>query len=320
MKNLDYYLNYDHNARAKTTHLSVISAAVIGAVVVQFDVSPKYVGIACIITAGIVEIARAWTYVQPHTRKVADSQPSRIRRSLILAPAFFLVFLACWLLPVSGIEAAAVERKLKDTADDPLDPENLKETKRTLIRAEVSKVKIHPTVVQDAGNKFLNAAVNNPDNPDAWNATLAYVNYKSFLNTSLSVKVSSAFPSGIKFTTTYHFLTPPGTSSPEFSVVGDVPAGGAESAQFGDIGKPDLNASNLIANDWIIAAGGALILDGMRFKKVIFRNVEIYYNGGPLEMNEVYCLGCTFNITQTPNGKRFVERFLDPSPSIKFNA
>lgn len=279
MTNVDYYLTCDHDARAKTTHLSVIAGIAVGAVATQFDVPPIDVGIASIVVVRIVEVVRAWKYVQPHTQRVReDSPPFRIRRSLILAPASFLIFLAISLLPVPRIEAAVIECKLKDNAEDPLDPQNIRDTQKTLIHAEVSKVNVRPTALQEAGNKFLSAAMEDPSNRDAWNTVIAFINYKSFLNTSLSINFRDVLPTGREITTVYKLDYPIGTTPPELKGIGSVPK--SESAQLLRIGHPDPDALAPLGNDWIILRKGSVTLDNMRLRRVVFLDVNVYYKGG----------------------------------------
>jgi hypothetical protein len=55
-------------------------------------------------------------------------------------------------------------------------------------------------------------------------------------------------------------------------------------------------------------------------KKVILRNVNIFYDGGPLEMPDVYFINCTFEVKQQSNGQRLVAAVLEPPPAVTFNA
>jgi hypothetical protein len=105
---------------------------------------------------------------------------------------------------------------------------------------------------------------------------------------------------------------------PRFSVAGT--AQREQSAQFLDMRKIDPNASLAFGNDWIIATDGAVILDNMQLRKVIFKNVYIQYDGGPIKMQDVYFLNCTFVITKQRNGELLATNVLKPSPAVNFNA
>lgn len=107
-------------------------------------------------------------------------------------------------------------------------------------------------------------------------------------------------------------------SPAKFSVLGGVPK--AQAAQFLRLGESDPNASSALGNDWILADGGAVTIDNLRLRKVIFRNTYIVYSGGPLEMQDVYFLNCTFNVKQQPNGRALVTAALKPSPATTFGA
>jgi hypothetical protein len=80
---------------------------------------------------------------------------------------------------VSGIRADVSGMRLSQTATNPKDPRNIQEAKRVLREAEKNKVKIPPSVVEDTGKKFLEAA---KDDPSAWGAALAFADYRSYLN------------------------------------------------------------------------------------------------------------------------------------------
>lgn len=316
MKNLDYYLTQDHGARGRTMLLSVVAGTAVG-MFSEWLNTPRMTSVGlCVLVIGAIEIGRGWRYVQPTEKKrVAADLPSTIRRTLILTPVAVMLFLVVALLPVPELEAAVIERKLKENAEHPYDPESMKDTSRTLIHAEVANINLRPTVVESTGKKFLNAA---EGDPNAWNTTIQVLNYKSFLNVSLTVETKNVLPEGTILKTVYSYRSPKGTTPPRFSVAGAVPR--EEAAQFAVMGLPDPDASVPIGNDWIMLDDGAITLDNMLMKKVAFRKVQIFYEGGPLILHGVYFLSCTFNITQNPNGQRFVLAALKPPPATDFEA
>jgi hypothetical protein len=178
--------------------------------------------------------------------------------------------------------------------------------------AKTESVTVKPETVEKVGQKLIAAGTT-----DAWNTALDFVNYKSFLNVSLSVAVSNVMTSGT-LNTTYERNVPVGMQPPRFSVAGT--AQREQSAQFLDMRKIDPNASLAFGNDWIIATDGAVILDNMQLRKVIFKNVYIQYDGGPIKMQDVYFLNCTFVITKQRNGELLATNVLKPSPAVNFNA
>jgi hypothetical protein len=303
MTNLDYYLTCDHDARARTTLLSVIVGIAASAVAAQFDVPPRTVGIVCVMAVGIVEVARAQRYVQPRERKrITVDSPSAIRRSLILAPVSVLIFVAVSLLPIPRIEAAIIERKLKENADDPLNQQNIRDTTRALIHAETGKIKLQPSVVEHTGRRFIEASV---ENPHAWETAQQYLDYRSFLNASfvpspskLTVWKDSRYQANVN-------IKPNPVPSEHlpvraFSVFF---AGGyvspQNSARLESFGNPQSESSGI--GVFVIDGGADIVgLDGTYMKNVIIRNSEVEYDGGPVSLENVSFVNCKFHFQRTP--------------------
>ena len=190
---------------------------------------------------------------------------------------------------------------------------DLKSLART---ARAEKVAVKPETVEKIGKKLLEAGASGVGGADAWGTALDFLNYRSFLNASLSISANSVQGNGV-LTTLYVSHAPPGLASPQFGVAGAVPT--EEAAQFVDIGQPNPNASLPLGNDWIIATGGNLTIDNVHMKKVILRNVHVFYNGGPLEMQEVYFINCTFEVRHQSNGEGLIMAALQ-GVAVNFNA
>src|SRR5271157_317296 len=129
--------------------------------------------------------------------------------------------------------------KLKQIGSNPANPESITEAKKVLIAAASAKTKIDPGIIKDVGGKFVDAA---GKVPAAWNTALAFVNYKSFLD---SLRGSSPIPPDAKLVTieeTNYFV-------PTANYFGNKPAVaeyGASKApdipQLRNLTAPDLNA------------------------------------------------------------------------------
>ncbi|HXM09656.1 MAG TPA: hypothetical protein VN946_06895, partial [Terriglobales bacterium] len=260
----------------------------------------------------------AWRYVQPAERRgVAAGFPSptlksATRRSLIFVPVSLLLFLIMSLLPTSNIEAAVIERSLRENADDPSDPQNIREVKKTLIRAEASNIKVNPNVVEREGKRFLNASTNDPD---VWKTALAFVDFRSFLNSQLlDSSKFAAYEATNYHIPAGHVLVPPsdvaqssvGSKSP------DIP-------QFRELDEPDKNQSVSVGPSFLLFKGGVLVIDDLYLKRIIFRNTTIAYRGGRIVLENVVFLDCTFDITQGPKGQSVAAALLG-GPSVNFNA
>jgi hypothetical protein len=188
----------------------------------------------------------------------------------------------------------------------------LPELKSLATVAKKEHLTVKPEAVEKVGNKLVAAGT-----PDAWNIALDFVNYKSFLNTSLALSISNL--AGQKKGPTLYFPTvPPGMKGPQFSVVGAVPT--EKAAQFIEIGKPDPNTSLPVGDEWIIVENGSVALDNTKLRKVVFRNIDVFYDGGPLIMKDVYFMNCVFHISHQPNGRSLAVATLNPSPATTFSA
>ncbi|MGA2358638.1 MAG: hypothetical protein ABSF66_06535 [Terriglobales bacterium] len=63
--------------------------------------------------------------------------------------------------------------------------------------------------------------------------------------------------------------------------------------------------------------GVELLLDGYHLKNVVFHDVQINYSGGPLVMQNVYFVNCTFHIQPSHNAQQLTTAVLN-STSINF--
>jgi len=178
--------------------------------------------------------------------------------------------------------------------------------------AKTESVTVKPETVEKVGKTLIAVGT-----PDTWSAAIDFLNYKSFLNVSLSVAVKSVVGTG-DLITQYDITAPSGLTPAKLRVAGAVPR--EQAAKILRIGQTDPNTSTPLGNDWIIAENGAFTLDNMQLKKVIFRNVLIEYSGGPLQMQDVYFLNCTFVVHQQPNGERLVAAVLERPPAVNFTA
>jgi hypothetical protein len=70
---------------------------------------------------------------------------------------------------------------------------------------------------------------------------------------------------------------------------------------------------------FLVLSGAPLILDGYLMKRVILVNVEITYDGGPLQMENVYFVNCTFNIKPTVRSKNLAIAMLSENGSTTFS-
>ena len=201
---------------------------------------------------------------------------------------------------------------LKQISENPVTPKTITEAKNILVEAASKKIQIDKNLIKDAGVKFVEAT---QKDPAAWNTTLAFLNYKSFLD-SLSASVPS--PTGAKaFTTRYHVEPAPGYKLPEFRTLGTAPKN--ESVEFNFI-ETDENIGQSVGDRYLFGDGGGIDIDGMQLRNVIFSNVHIVYRGGNLKLQNVYFRNCTFEIVPGVHGQDFATTFLQTGPATIFAA
>jgi hypothetical protein len=209
------------------------------------------------------------------------------------------------------INATLDGAKLKQIGANPENPENITEVKNVLIAAASNKVRIDRSIVKDVGAKFVEAS---QKDPAAWGAVLAFLNYKSFLDSS-----ALNIPSGKveDFVTRYNYTTPAGDAAPHFSVTGMVPIN--EAAKFDLIGR-NQNQNQAKGNAFIMVDRGGQVIDGYQLKNVVFRNVHIVYKGGPLVLENVYFVNCQFDVDRQANGEQFAGVLIHSEAAATFTA
>jgi len=81
-------------------------------------------------------------------------------------------------------------------------------------------------------------------------------------------------------------------------------------------GASSKNEKVKVGRAFLILDGGSLLLDGLYWKRIVFRNTHIVYRGGPVEMQDVYFLNCTFEVRRDAPGQQFARTLLATNPAI----
>ena len=72
-----------------------------------------------------------------------------------------------------------------------------------------------------------------------------------------------------------------------------------------------LNLGNKTGNRSILFLGGAIRIDGLLIRHVVFRNVEIHYDGVPVILEDVMFVNCRFVfLNNRPNTRTLGEQIL----------
>jgi hypothetical protein len=211
------------------------------------------------------------------------------------------------------IESTLSTIQLTSAASDPVNPKNALEAKRLVTVAHQNSVQLPSAVIQENGQKFIEAS---EKSPVAWDTALAFLDYKSFVNT-LAINLPTIKPDASRATTHVTTDHPPGLKNPNFFWVGTAPR--EQAAQVMKIGK-DLDAEQALGVAFLFGYGGGMILDGMQLRNVVFQEVHIVYSGGPLKMTNVFFLNCTFEMKPDTNTLKLASAALTPGPAISFAA
>jgi hypothetical protein len=168
-------------------------------------------------------------------------------------------------------------------------------------------------VLERTGKAFVDASNRNDA---AWDATIAFLGYKSFLNHLLPGDI---FPAGsaVHIRTEYVAQAPAGRPIPIFSVP-NIPVPKDQAARY-DFIDEDRNQYKPMGFPFIYVDGGWATIDGLWLKHVLFRNVQIVYSGGQLRLEDVYFVNCTFDLARDSNSQRFALAILSPSTAVNFS-
>jgi hypothetical protein len=220
-------------------------------------------------------------------------------------------------------------KKLGQAASQPTNAENIERAQKIITDARAAGTKIPISNLKEAGESFLAAS---EANESSWDAVLAIVGYRSAFNPSPIAPASFSDPKRIEGGQSNGDSNHPpligywniGTSGQlSYSIswpMTSVPEDDAyiyrkidEPKTAKTHGRPYLRVSKPIGP-------GFITLDGFRLKNVIFEGMKISYQGGPLILENVTFINCTFGIGRGSKGTSFANKLLDLSPSVDFAA
>ena len=215
-------------------------------------------------------------------------------------------------IPHGPVQAAALDLRLRRalSSSHPFDSNTINEVTSAVRTATAARLSINPQLVNAEGKRFVEAS---RENPKAWPAALAFVQYRSALNgLTPPVNLGDAKPiSENVVVTQYYGETNTGLHLPQLSYVGIAPKN--QAAKLNLIGR-DSNANLDVGNALLVLTGGFMRLDNMQLKNVVVRNTDVIYEGGPIILENVHFLNCNFEIRQAPNGEELTARLLEPGP------
>ncbi len=223
-----------------------------------------------------VQLAESWWSFQSFRRAL-------LVRAAAVASTLFLI--ATNKIPLSVIEAAVVDERLRRSAARNIDSERLREVTKVLVSAQENRIKANPALVRQIGRNVIQATSENPALRDqAWQTATVFFNYCSFLNG----EASATPPPGAQT-----IKEPPGLE--ELFLI------------------PDQEILGYAVFSNFVIEGGAQTLDRGVWENIIFRKVLIRYKGGPVELKNVRFENCRFEIAFTPRGTKLAQALLTSS-------
>jgi len=227
---------------------------------------------------------------------------------------------------LASIETTLFATRTAQVADKPTDKKNAAEAKTILQTAQKNSVRLPPDIVEQSGKAFIDAATKEPA---AWDAALQFLNYRSFLNEQLTPPLPAPqpfptatymasilfrnvedagphelFTEAAKYTTLLRVGSARPENSARLELIGERPEPQGSGAQFVVLEmKPEFSKTV------------GFSLDGQLYKNVVIRNSTIMYAGGPVSLENVYFVKCTFLISQTSKGPELAKAILSMGPA-----
>ncbi len=197
---------------------------------------------------------------------------------------------------------------VKKASSQPENPQSAKQVEQIVKKAMKQGERLDPALVSEAGAKFTDAV---DRTPDAWRAATALLDYASFLN------VNAPNPQPIM-----QLNETPTKYLPQ-QLEGRVAIGRVlGTAQFPNLpeahplNQPDQNANLASGPAFFLIRNGDFVLDGMLLKNVIIQDSQVIYDGGPLVLQNVYFVNCTFKIKRQPKSLEFARAIFGAHPSV----
>ena len=203
---------------------------------------------------------------------------------------------------LAEIQKSLLTIRTKAVISNPPDSENLVEVTNILVGAKRKSISLPLPIVQEGGEKFIQAA---KDSPSVWGVAMELVSYRTVLNANNGPSGSSGpLPLG----KTWVYAPPdqevmvPGKRKPTlaFSQGAGVPS--EQAARLDRIGR-NLNAEIPVGPLFLVMQGGAYRIDNQEIRSVFFEDVEVHYSGSPIILTNVTFINCTFVMDNGTNAR-----------------
>jgi hypothetical protein len=184
--------------------------------------------------------------------------------------------------------------------------------KQTVIAATKENVTVPIEDIKAIGKNAIEASSGNSKQASlAWQIVLNLVSYHSSFN-SMYKPTAPLIPlrNGVAFK--YYYLSAKKNDFPKAEITREAGVPSKQAARYDFIGV-DQNLDKPLGPAFLILTGGSVILDGFHIRNAIFEGVEIHYVGGPVILENVIFINCTFVIDNNDPGRRLGENMLASS-------
>lgn len=209
---------------------------------------------------------------------------------------------------VNALSRSATER-LNNQVLTAVDREDFPELASLVDRARLSGVRIKPGLERATFRQSIKAS----SKPEAWDAALVSLEYKSAQDFESRTRVLPPPKDRTDVVKTDYRYTVINDKPPRVIAFGVVPE--EFGARLNLLGS-NKNEGRKQGNKFLELRNGALRLDDMEIRHVVFNHIDVYYSGGPLKIEDVSFFNCSFFLPHTVQTERFAEAVLNASPSV----
>jgi hypothetical protein len=188
--------------------------------------------------------------------------------------------------------------------------------------AREDHVIIPESVVAHVGKLVIDA--NHSSDPlvrsAAWSANRSLLDYVSALREGSGPDPKTAEPLPQQWSALIDWgFEESGEGEIAVGFIGEAPSN--QCARGEHIGEPQRGFTSGGGPAWVIVknshSGKTLRLDGHFLKNIVYSGLRIAYRGGPMKLENVYFVNCTFDIVENERGKRFSEAvFASPATAL----
>lgn len=227
-------------------------------------------------------------------------------------------------VPAPLLEAEMLRRRFRALVRDesPPDPRAISDI---ILRAREVKARLEPNLISNAGFRLLQDAEHG-NTLEGQRALSAILDYKSFLDSGAAPDTVGAKPDLMNSWIEINLHNPEGIDvgtrqAPHVEQLGVAPESEGSVMQSLDntFGRPPKRPLSPRVYVVTSKSGWGIQLDDMRYKNVIFKNSEIFYRGGPVELINVYFVNCRFMRYDSPRWSEFAKAIL-ASSAVTFEA